>query len=275
MTRRSRSESRFTMQDHIFFFIFLTGFFVNLPVSSLSFRFARAFAHPELITAPSSNPLGVERARADLVQHPEPPLQRFNSNSPVGSALPVLFSVPNFEGITRVGSGVILSQLGVQCNRPYTPIYRCSPNKPDYQWGLPLDPTAPIRHDGKDLDRRRRGRLGPCEPWKLTAIPQGMWPRVSLDHTGPRKPLPSQNRLVPVLSHFVINARNPSAEWDLTSSHHHVPSTAYVEGDLDRVCKSRLDIIRELDGYQENQLVLLLPVGPIGPDPRLFEPALL
>ncbi|PKI61738.1 hypothetical protein CRG98_017850 [Punica granatum] len=53
---------------------------------------------------------------------------------------------------------------------------------------------------------------------------------------------------------------------------------AYVEGDLDRVCESRLDITRELDqfnGYHENQSVLLSPIGPIRPDPRLFEPALL
>ncbi|PKI76493.1 hypothetical protein CRG98_003111 [Punica granatum] len=75
-----------------------------------------------------------------------------------------------------------------------------------------------------------------------------------------------------------LNARNPSAEWDLTSSHHYAQSTAYVEGDLDRVCESWLDITRELDrsnGYSENQSILLSPVGPIGPNPRLFEPALL
>ncbi|PKI58771.1 hypothetical protein CRG98_020830 [Punica granatum] len=75
-----------------------------------------------------------------------------------------------------------------------------------------------------------------------------------------------------------LNARNPSAKCDLTSSHHHAPSTTHVEGNLDRVCKSWLDIIRELDrfnGYHENQSVLLSLIGSIGPDPRLFEPALL
>ncbi|PKI77717.1 hypothetical protein CRG98_001891 [Punica granatum] len=75
-----------------------------------------------------------------------------------------------------------------------------------------------------------------------------------------------------------LNARNPNTKWDLTSSHHYARSTAYVEGDLDRMYESRLDITRELDrsnGYSENQSILLSPVGPIGPDPRLFEPALL
>ncbi|PKI75179.1 hypothetical protein CRG98_004403 [Punica granatum] len=59
-----------------------------------------------------------------------------------------------------------------------------------------------------------------------------------------------------------LNARNPSVEWDLTSSHQHARSMAYVEGDLDRMCESRLDITRELDrsnGYNENQSILLSP----------------
>ncbi|PKI57935.1 hypothetical protein CRG98_021684 [Punica granatum] len=71
-----------------------------------------------------------------------------------------------------------------------------------------------------------------------------------------------------------LNAPNPSAEWDLTSSYHYARSTAYVEGDLDRMC-SQLDITRELDrpnGYSKNQSILLSPVGPIGPDPRLLSP---
>ncbi|OWM77173.1 hypothetical protein CDL15_Pgr026169 [Punica granatum] len=64
-----------------------------------------------------------------------------------------------------------------------------------------------------------------------------------------------------------LNARNPSAEWDLTSSHHHAPSMAHVEGNLDRVCELWLDSSRELDrfnGYHENQ--------PLGPDLWLFDP---
>ncbi|PKI71950.1 hypothetical protein CRG98_007633 [Punica granatum] len=50
-----------------------------------------------------------------------------------------------------------------------------------------------------------------------------------------------------------LHARNPSAEWNLTSSHHYARSTAYVEGDLDRMCESWLDISWELDrsdGYR-------------------------
>ncbi|PKI67147.1 hypothetical protein CRG98_012475 [Punica granatum] len=52
---------------------------------------------------------------------------------------------------------------------------------------------------------------------------------------------------------------------------------AYVEGNLDWMCETCLDITRELDrsdGYSENQPVLLQTVGSIGPDPRLLEPAL-
>ncbi|PKI58144.1 hypothetical protein CRG98_021474 [Punica granatum] len=75
-----------------------------------------------------------------------------------------------------------------------------------------------------------------------------------------------------------LSACNPSAEWDLASSHHHTPSMAYVEVDLDWMCESRLDITRELDrsdGFSKNQSILLSPVGMIGPDPRFFELALL
>ncbi|PKI53260.1 hypothetical protein CRG98_026347, partial [Punica granatum] len=73
------------------------------------------------------------------------------------------------------------------------------------------------------------------------------------------------------------SACNPSAEWDLASSHHHAPDMAYVEGNLDWMRETGLDITRELDrsnGYSGNRLVLLRTVGTIGPDPRLLEPAL-
>ncbi|PKI70955.1 hypothetical protein CRG98_008688 [Punica granatum] len=52
---------------------------------------------------------------------------------------------------------------------------------------------------------------------------------------------------------------------------------AYVEGNLDWMRETGLDITRELDqsnGYSGNQPVLLQTVGSIGPDPRLLEPAL-
>ncbi|PKI76298.1 hypothetical protein CRG98_003304 [Punica granatum] len=48
---------------------------------------------------------------------------------------------------------------------------------------------------------------------------------------------------------------------------------AYVEGNLDWMCETRLDITRELDwsnGYSGNQSVLLQTVGSIGPDPRVY-----
>ncbi|PKI50086.1 hypothetical protein CRG98_029524 [Punica granatum] len=73
------------------------------------------------------------------------------------------------------------------------------------------------------------------------------------------------------------SACNPSAEWDLASIHRYTPNAAYVEGNLDRACETNLDITRELNrpnGYSGNQPSLLQTIGSIGPDPRLFEPAL-
>ncbi|PKI60740.1 hypothetical protein CRG98_018860 [Punica granatum] len=70
----------------------------------------------------------------------------------------------------------------------------------------------------------------------------------------------------------------PSAEWGLSPSHHSTPSNVYVEDDSDWVCESRLDITRELEwsnGYRENRSILVSPVGSIGLDPPLLEPALL
>ncbi|PKI61779.1 hypothetical protein CRG98_017829 [Punica granatum] len=51
---------------------------------------------------------------------------------------------------------------------------------------------------GKDPNRDWRVPLDPYEPWRLTATLEGMWPRVPLDHTGPRRLLPFRSGLVPV-----------------------------------------------------------------------------
>ncbi|PKI74021.1 hypothetical protein CRG98_005584 [Punica granatum] len=75
-----------------------------------------------------------------------------------------------------------------------------------------------------------------------------------------------------------LSARNPSAEWGLAPSHYLAPSTIYAEDNSDRVCESRLGITRELDrsnGYRDNQSILSPTIGPVGPDPRLLELALL
>ncbi|PKI50071.1 hypothetical protein CRG98_029540 [Punica granatum] len=74
-----------------------------------------------------------------------------------------------------------------------------------------------------------------------------------------------------------LSACNPSAEWDLASIHRHTPNMAYVEGNLDWMRETCLDITQELDrsdDYSGNQPVLLQTVGSIGLDPRLLEPAL-
>ncbi|PKI74455.1 hypothetical protein CRG98_005137 [Punica granatum] len=74
------------------------------------------------------------------------------------------------------------------------------------------------------------------------------------------------------------SSRNPSAKWALAPSHHSTLSNVYVEDDSDRVCESRLDITQELErsnGYRENRSILVLPVGPVGPNLWLLEPALL
>ncbi|PKI50548.1 hypothetical protein CRG98_029054 [Punica granatum] len=73
------------------------------------------------------------------------------------------------------------------------------------------------------------------------------------------------------------SACNPSAESGLASTYYLAPSSVYVEDDLDRVSKLWPDMTQELDrsyGYHGNQTTLLLSVGSVGPDPRLFEPAL-
>ncbi|PKI67067.1 hypothetical protein CRG98_012531 [Punica granatum] len=52
----------------------------------------------------------------------------------------------------------------------------------------------------------------------------------------------------------------------------------HSEDDSDRVFESRLDITRELErsnGHHETRLILASPIGLVGPDPRLLEPALL
>ncbi|PKI63038.1 hypothetical protein CRG98_016562 [Punica granatum] len=56
----------------------------------------------------------------------------------------------------------------------------------------------------RDPNRVRRGHLDLCEPWKLSAILDGMWPRASLDYTSPRNLLSPRNGLVPVFPRFVI-----------------------------------------------------------------------
>ncbi|PKI60296.1 hypothetical protein CRG98_019351 [Punica granatum] len=74
------------------------------------------------------------------------------------------------------------------------------------------------------------------------------------------------------------SACNLSAESGLVSTYCFALSSVYVEDDLDRASKSRLDMTWELDrshGYQESHMALLPSVGSVGPDPRLFEPALL
>ncbi|PKI75884.1 hypothetical protein CRG98_003718 [Punica granatum] len=53
---------------------------------------------------------------------------------------------------------------------------------------------------GKDPNRGRRNSLDPCEPWKLTAFLEGMWPRASLDHTRPGSLLPPRVGPIPVFS---------------------------------------------------------------------------
>ncbi|PKI67270.1 hypothetical protein CRG98_012342 [Punica granatum] len=73
------------------------------------------------------------------------------------------------------------------------------------------------------------------------------------------------------------SARNPSVESDLSSTYCCTPSSIYVEDDSDRVGMAWPNMTRELDrshGYHESQMTLQLSIGVVGPDPRLYEPAL-
>ncbi|PKI70404.1 hypothetical protein CRG98_009179 [Punica granatum] len=64
-----------------------------------------------------------------------------------------------------------------------------------------------------------------------------------------------------------------SAESGLTSTYRSAPSSVYVEDDSDRGGESWLDMTRELNrshGYHESRMTLLLSVGSVGLDLRLF-----
>ncbi|PKI79284.1 hypothetical protein CRG98_000298 [Punica granatum] len=123
-----------------FFFIFLTDFSVNLSVSSLSFRFARAFARPELIIAPSSNPLRVERAHADSVQHLEPPLQPFQLKQPSRVCSSGFIFCPKLCKIIRVGSGICTLQTTYR----HDPYSLGSPMQPaPHEKTIPIDWSSP------------------------------------------------------------------------------------------------------------------------------------
>ncbi|PKI52586.1 hypothetical protein CRG98_027014 [Punica granatum] len=75
---------------------------------------------------------------------------------------------------------------------------------------------------------------------------------------------------------YTPSARNLSAKSSLASTHCFALSGVYVENNSDRISESWSDMTRELNlsyGCLESQVTLLLSVGPIGPDPRLFGPA--
>ncbi|PKI66309.1 hypothetical protein CRG98_013271 [Punica granatum] len=197
----------------------------------------------------------------------------------------------------------------------FFPSYPVSPNKPDCQSGLLVDPIAPIRQVVKrpNSESRKPYWLGQAKG-ASRPHPKGGGRELLLTLPGhTRFPCPDLSRF-PSFTFFAslswcrfndslkynvtcctgsntpnhrtrgptppntLSACNSSAEWDLTLSHHYTSSTAYVEGSLVRMRESRLDITWELDrsnGYSENQSILLSPVGSIGPDSCLFEPALL
>ncbi|PKI40665.1 hypothetical protein CRG98_038920 [Punica granatum] len=80
-------------------------------------------------------------------------------------------------------------------------------------------------------------------------------------------------RLSLVQRPFTSSARNPSAELGLASTYRSTPSSVYVEDDSDRGGKSWPDMTRELNlshGYHGSQTTLLLSIGLVGLDPRLF-----
>ncbi|PKI40720.1 hypothetical protein CRG98_038901 [Punica granatum] len=192
---------------------------------------------------------------------------------------------------------------GVQRNRPWsvrsptqpalhekaTPINRYSPDKLDCQSGLPVDPTAPIRISlGSSIGPTVTVGINrfSCRPLVRSDPTLGsLSPRCLNLFIGYSKHTVSRSGILAQITEHKVQhlltrraCATPSAEWDLTSSHHYAPSIAYVEGGLYRMRESWLDIIRKLDrsnGYKENQSILLSPVGSIGPDSRLFEPALL
>ncbi|PKI70622.1 hypothetical protein CRG98_008996 [Punica granatum] len=195
-----------------------------------------------------------------------------------------------------------------------TQIDRCGPDKSDYQSGLPVDPTAPTRvcsfqgaeptsqtrffdfprlfsHPGVRYNHSRfrdvRTFTFSLHVWSNKAVHDRFAEPEPIGYAyhGVQHPKPSttgsntpNHRPRGPTPPCTPSARNLSAEWGLTPSHHSIPSNVYVEDDSDRVCESRLDITRELErtnGYRENRSILVSTVGPVGPDPPLLEPTLL
>ncbi|PKI61292.1 hypothetical protein CRG98_018318 [Punica granatum] len=88
-------------------------------------------------------------------------------------------------------------------------------------------------------------------------------------HMGSNAP----HRLSRVQRPFTSSACNPSAESGLASTYRSTPSSVYVEDDSDRGGKSWPDMTQELNlshGYHGSRTTLLLSVGSVGPDSRLF-----